>query len=794
EQFIKNKNQLSNEHIIETIDDSERYYLSRSLRQRISKALLSWQEFIHVQSSWSWVILIAGFLTYSIGEALTCVFPLLFVALQEEFKNEGSSRLAWVQSMMNSVPCLVGPIASTLTTHLGYRKTTMLGGFIASMSLLASSFARKLEILYVTIGFCYSFGNSLVLVTTVVAVTEHFEHKPSFASGVTISGGAFGQCVFAIVLQKLINHYKWYGALMLFSGIVFLTVALGALFREVEYDEDEEDEVREDNLSEHDETPMETLKSIKSTKDKKVEDTNEATIRFNQTSNHTIDVLFSNKSTKSHLHKQYSKSELCVPTAFRQNFEDEYLHKKTMSDEYQLNHENPVVSTNPIDQQVQQNIPMKHADSYKEIVHPKGLVERLSPSSLITSTNSKSNNPTTRKYSNVTPSTKLIRRTQRSASANNYSRMATAHHYPFYRQHHYSQHQRRRNSLSFCHHPTHHHSHHTSVLQCNYGAKISQLRLCSKNIYNYESLLNICKLQNLYSRIDRSLSCPNLVPSKQLISFPPIIDKDKEEKTSENPLKFIYRELCQLAKVLKILPFLLLCFSVTIITIFYEATWTFLVDYMNKNNLSDNTGSHIILAVGIILIFGEIGFGYMGDSKRIHPLYLYACSLTISGLCQSLIPFAIKSSSKLLPLMLFIGFLQSAQEVLMPILCIKFAGVTNFPRAYGMLLFGQGFSNLIGPPLLGAIADRMGSYDLTYYTISIGTVVASSFLFTMPLVQKYYKCMCMKKKTNSSITSGESGESVCGASSLNENGITQATSSSFINNNSINNTNTTNNN
>jgi hypothetical protein len=158
------------------------------LRRRLNRFFNPWREFIYYQSAWSWVILVASFLTYSIGEALTSVFPILFVALQEEFPDQGSSRVALVQSMMNAVPCLAGPIASITTTRLGYRKTAMLGGCITSLSLLATSFARRLELLYITMGIFYAFGNSLVLVATVVAVTEHFEAKPSFASGVTISG------------------------------------------------------------------------------------------------------------------------------------------------------------------------------------------------------------------------------------------------------------------------------------------------------------------------------------------------------------------------------------------------------------------------------------------------------------------------------------------------------------------------------------------------------------------------------------------------------------------------------
>jgi MFS family permease len=158
------------------------------LRRRFDRFIKPWREFAQYQSTWSWVILIAAFLTYSIGEALTSVFGIIFVALQEEFPGSGSSRIAFVQSMMSAVPCLAGPLASLTTTRLGYRKTTIIGGVITSLSLLLTSFAKSLELLYITMGICYSIGNSLVLVATVVAVTEHFDAKPSFASGVTISG------------------------------------------------------------------------------------------------------------------------------------------------------------------------------------------------------------------------------------------------------------------------------------------------------------------------------------------------------------------------------------------------------------------------------------------------------------------------------------------------------------------------------------------------------------------------------------------------------------------------------
>lgn len=142
--------------------------------------------------------------------------------------------------------------------------------------------------------------------------------------------------------------------------------------------------------------------------------------------------------------------------------------------------------------------------------------------------------------------------------------------------------------------------------------------------------MNICKLQSLHYSIDRSLSLPNLYSpmlagkkrhrsltvSRNIEDYLEGEEEEEDETEKKTFFQQIYRDICKLVRVLRILPFLLLCISVTIITIFYDATWTFLVDYMKKNNLTAEQGSHLILAVGIIAIFGEIGYGYMGDSKR----------------------------------------------------------------------------------------------------------------------------------------------------------------------------------
>ncbi|CAF3396264.1 unnamed protein product [Rotaria sp. Silwood1] len=747
------------------------------LRRRLQRFLAPWKEFIEYQSNWSWVILVASFLTYSIGEALTSVFPILFVALQDEFPEQGSSRVALVQSMMNAVPCLAGPIASITTTRFGYRKTAMLGGLIGSLSLLATSFARRLELLYLTMGICYAFGNSLVLVATVVAVTEHFEAKPSFASGVTISGGAFGQCVFAIVLQKLIDKYEWNGAMMLFSGIVLSIVAFGALFREVEWDEEDydeeegEDEETENGNettstalapSEQSEAPVEPTQSIVT--NQQPEETNINTSSSNvippeHRPSITEDVFFYDQFSKQELLDQYSKSEICLPSAVREHLDDEYRQHRIEQEERNFNEQKLSSSTNQIEQTDEINrateVPIigERSNSCKDL-----LLNETTP--LAPDKTNPSNVPSA--TTNMSRKSRSHHRRQRRLSTNaTHDNKQLIFYYPFHHQHHNMPTTAGGSTRT---HSSHHHHHHP--LHCNRG-NLSQLALCSKNIYNYESVLNICKLQSLHFSIDRSLSLPNLYSPMlagrkrhRSLTIPKNIEdylkeeEEEEEIQKKNAFEQIYHDVCKLLRVLRILPFLLLCICVTMITIFYDATWTFLIDYMKKNDLSSEKGSHLIFSVGIVAIFGEIGYGYMGDSKRISPLHAYACSLCVAGLSQLLIPLVIKSYSILMPLMLFTSFLQSAQEVLMPILCIKFAGTQNFTNAYGMLLLCQGISSLIGPPALGIIADR-NSYAVTYFVIGIGTALAASLLFTMPLVQTFYGFLTSdskQRKTNTLVT------------------------------------------
>ncbi len=182
------------------------------------------------------------------------------------------------------------------------------------------------------------------------------------------SGGAFGQCVFAIVLQKLIDKYDWNGAMMLFSGVVLFIVAFGALFREVEWDEEdyeEEEEGEEEETengnetistaiapSEQSELPAETTHTAVpgQESEQKAVYTGSNTPPPTHKPSITDDLVFFDQFTKQELLDQYSKSEICLPLAIREHLENEHRQHRMEHEERDFPEQKLSSSTTQIEQ------------------------------------------------------------------------------------------------------------------------------------------------------------------------------------------------------------------------------------------------------------------------------------------------------------------------------------------------------------------------------------------------------------------------------------------------------------
>jgi hypothetical protein len=155
--------------------------------------------------------------------------------------------------------------------------------------------------------------------------------------------------------------------MMFFSGIVLFIVAFGALFREVEWDEedyDEEEEGEEEETENGTETistaiapseselPVETTHTV--VPNEEPEQTTIRAVSNTPPPTHkpsiTDDLVFFDQFTKQELLDQYSKSEICLPLAIREHLENEHRQHRLEQEERDFTEQKLSSSTTQIEQ------------------------------------------------------------------------------------------------------------------------------------------------------------------------------------------------------------------------------------------------------------------------------------------------------------------------------------------------------------------------------------------------------------------------------------------------------------
>ena len=95
-------------------------------------------------------------------------------------------------------------------------------------------------------------GYGLVYLPSIVAVSQYFDKRRAFATGLGVSGAGIGTFIFSPITSILIKVYTWQGAILIQSGLVLNCIACGLVFRpinlqnvpSIKYEPDEKTEKR----------------------------------------------------------------------------------------------------------------------------------------------------------------------------------------------------------------------------------------------------------------------------------------------------------------------------------------------------------------------------------------------------------------------------------------------------------------------------------------------------------------------------------------------------------------------
>ncbi|KAJ7987736.1 hypothetical protein DPEC_G00329580 [Dallia pectoralis] len=188
---------------------------------------------------WGWMIVAGCFMVTVCTRAVTRCISIFFVEFQIHFGRDYSGT-AWIHSLVDCTTMLCAPLGSFIGNRLSCRIAVILGGFLSSIGLVLSSFATSLEYLYLSLGVLTGVGFALCYTPAIAMVGSYFCQRKALAYGIAMSGSGIGTFILAPVVQLLIEHYSWRGALLILGGVVSNLCVCGALLRPIRLTDEEE--------------------------------------------------------------------------------------------------------------------------------------------------------------------------------------------------------------------------------------------------------------------------------------------------------------------------------------------------------------------------------------------------------------------------------------------------------------------------------------------------------------------------------------------------------------------------
>ncbi|XP_044739190.1 monocarboxylate transporter 10 isoform X2 [Chrysoperla carnea] len=186
----------------------------------------------------AWLIMLGSFFCNGILFGVVNSYGLIFVELKLNLQKAGvdeySSKAALVGSLTIGTTFFLSPIAGILTDRIGIRRTTLLGGAIASGGMFLSSFLTEhVEYLYFTYGIMFGLGASLAYTPSLVILGHYFQKYLGFVNGVVTAGSSTFTVIMPLILKNILPTFGLENSLRILSLLVGCIMLCALLFKPI---------------------------------------------------------------------------------------------------------------------------------------------------------------------------------------------------------------------------------------------------------------------------------------------------------------------------------------------------------------------------------------------------------------------------------------------------------------------------------------------------------------------------------------------------------------------------------
>jgi MFS transporter, OFA family, oxalate/formate antiporter len=218
-----------------------------------------------------------------------------------------------------------------------------------------------------------------------------------------------------------------------------------------------------------------------------------------------------------------------------------------------------------------------------------------------------------------------------------------------------------------------------------------------------------------------------------LIALPATFAFFREPRPEERPaaLSTASGELAGMnfKQAIRTRQFWVLWFSIFLIALAYGGAHIHLPAIVADHGIDRSAAAGIMGIVGIGLLCGRIGVGYLLDK-------IWGPAVAFPVLClPAVAAFLLMGTSSDMTMIsiaaFFLGFAAGAESDLIAFLAARYFGMAHFGRIYGMLYMPFGLMSAISPVVYGTVRVNTGSYDQMLMAAAVMFVVGGAMLFAL---------------------------------------------------------------
>ncbi|KAG6450831.1 hypothetical protein O3G_MSEX006797 [Manduca sexta] len=195
------------------------------------RQLLTLTRHYYPEGGWGWGVAAAATLAQLLAHGLHQAAAVLAVETVRRFGPEVRMQAGCLGALSAGVALALSPVTVALCVRKSTRVTAVVGGLVAALGCLFTSFATQFHQLFFSYGTVVGVGVGLTRDCSTLMVAQYFKRRRELVEIFIVSGSGLGIAVMSTFIKGAIRAIGWRLGLQAVTGVVFVTFILGTFYR-----------------------------------------------------------------------------------------------------------------------------------------------------------------------------------------------------------------------------------------------------------------------------------------------------------------------------------------------------------------------------------------------------------------------------------------------------------------------------------------------------------------------------------------------------------------------------------